>query len=149
MRSGNSTRSTPAFPIPGWTATRFWTTTPRAARTPTGKQASVGSGRARWWAAALGASSLAVLTGCAAVPVSGVAQPMPGTSGQPQQFVEPLPPPGPRVGESGQNVVTGFLHASASFAEDPAAVRAYLAPSVKWHPAGTVTIVSPNPTVGL
>ncbi len=96
----------------------------------------------------LGASSLAVLAGCAAVPVSGVAQPMPGTSGQPQQFVEPLPPPGPYVGEPGQNVVTGFLHASASFAEDPAAVRAYLAPTVKWHPAGTVTIVSPNPTVG-
>jgi hypothetical protein len=74
---------------------------------------------------------------------------MQAASGQAQQFVQPIPPPPPQTGERGQYVVEGFLHASASFAEDPAAARAYLAPSVKWHPSGSVTIVSPNPTFGL
>jgi Lipoprotein LpqB beta-propeller domain/Sporulation and spore germination len=98
--------------------------------------------------AALAAGCLLAVGGCAAVPISGVAQPMPGTSGQPQQFVQPLPPPGPRAGEQGQYVVSGFLHASASFAVDPGAARAFLAPGVKWHPTGTVTIVSPDLSFG-
>lgn len=102
----------------------------------------------RVWVAVLAAGCLAAVGGCAAVPVSGVAQPMPGTTGQPQQFVQPLPPPGPRVGEQGQYVVSGFLHASASFAVDPAAARAFLAPGVKWKPSGTVTIVSPDLSFG-
>jgi hypothetical protein len=100
----------------------------------------------RAWLAALAASCLAAVGGCAAVPISGVAQPMPGTTGQPEQFVQPLPPPGPAAGEPAQYVVKGFLHASASFAIDPAAARAYLAPGVKWRPNGTATIVSPDLT---
>ena len=106
------------------------------------------SGRALLWAATVGASALALLAGCAAAPISGVAQRLQGSSGQQQQFVEPLPPPGPQVGETGTEVVTGFLHASASFAEDPAAALSYLAPHVKWHPTGTVTIVRSNPKIG-
>jgi hypothetical protein len=108
----------------------------------------VASGRALLWAATVGASALALLAGCAAAPISGVAQRLQGAGGQQQQFVEPLPPPGPQVGDSGTEVVTGFLHASASFAEDPAAAQAYLAPHMKWHPAGTVTIVRANPKIG-
>jgi Sporulation and spore germination len=107
----------------------------------------VASGRPVLLAVAAGAGALA-LAGCAAAPISGVAQPLQDAGGQQQQFVEPLPPPGPKVGESGTEVVSGFLHASASFAEDPAAARAYLAPQVKWHPAGTVTIVRSNPKIG-
>ena len=106
------------------------------------------SGRALLWAATVGASVLALLAGCAAAPISGVAQRLQGGGGQQQQFVEPLPPPGPQVGETGTEIVTGFLHASASFAEDPTAAQAYLAPHVKWHPAGTVTIVRSNPKIG-
>jgi Lipoprotein LpqB beta-propeller domain len=102
----------------------------------------VASGRFLLWTAAAGASCLTVLAGCAAVPISGVAQPMPVSSGEAQQFVQPLPPPGPTAKSPGPDVVNGFLHASASFAVDPAAARAYLAPGYKWHPAGTVTIVS-------
>jgi hypothetical protein len=108
----------------------------------------VASARPALWAAAVGLSAVALLAGCAAAPISGVAQQLQDTGGQQQQFVEPLPPPGPKVGESGTDVVTGFLHASASFAEDPAAARAYLAPQVKWHPAGTVTIVRSNLKIG-
>jgi Lipoprotein LpqB beta-propeller domain/Sporulation and spore germination len=104
----------------------------------------VASGRPLLWAAAVGASTVALLAGCAAAPISGVAQRLQGAGGQQQQFVEPLPPPGPQVGELGPEVVLGFLHASASFAEDPAAARAYLASPEKWHPTGTVTIVRSN-----
>ena len=120
----------------------------QAMRAPAGQRASVASAQAVLAAAAAGATCVAVLAGCAAVPVSGVAQPMTGGGGQAQQFVEPLPPPGPQVGESGADVVSGFLHASASFAEDPAAARAYLARNVKWNPGGTVTVVSSNINVG-
>lgn len=105
------------------------------------------SRRLGWLAAAAGALAVA-LGGCAAVPVSGVAQPLTGASGQPQQFVQPLPPPGPRPGEIAKDVVLGFLHASASFALDPAAARAYLAPGVRWNPTGTVTVVSPDLSFG-
>jgi hypothetical protein len=88
---------------------------------------------------------VAALAGCAAVPVSGAARPLSGASGQPQQFVQPLPPPGPKPGDTNpRDIVLGFLHASASFAVDPDAARAYLAPGVKWNPAGTVTVVSPD-----
>jgi hypothetical protein len=102
----------------------------------------VASGRVLLWTVVAGASCLAVLAGCAAVPISGVAQSMPVSSGEAQQFVQPMPPPGPTAKSPGPDVVNGFLHASASFAVDPAAARAYLAPGYKWHPAGTVTIVS-------
>ena len=95
-----------------------------------------GPAPSRCWPAVPPPRSAAWLSGCQ------------GSSGQQQQFVEPLPPPGPQVGETGTDVVTGFLHASASFAEDPAAAQAYLAPHVKWHPAGTVTIVRSNPKIG-
>jgi Lipoprotein LpqB beta-propeller domain/Sporulation and spore germination len=76
---------------------------------------------------------------------------MPGASGQPQAFVQPLPPSAPAPKWTAQEVVLGFLHASASFALDPKAVRAYLAPEVTWHPTGGVTVIRliPNsvPTV--
>src|SRR5579862_9769185 len=137
MRSGTSSRSFPVCLSLNWTAP--WPsavrTAPPARSRPTrlprtreartagpraraGKRASVASARPALWAAAVGLSAVALLAGCAAAPISGVAQQLQDTGGQQQQFVEPLPPPGPKVGESGTDVVTGFLHASASFAED-------------------------------
>jgi hypothetical protein len=72
---------------------------------------------------------------------------MPGASGQPQAFVQPLPPPAPAPKEDAGNVVLGFLHASANFALDPKAVRAYLSSGVDWQPTGGVTIISPNVSI--
>ena len=93
---------------------------------------------------ALAAVIAAVCSGCAVAPVTGGPQAMPGASGQPQAFVQPLPPSAPGPQWSAQNVVLGFLHASANFALDPKAVRAYLAPDVAWQPTGGVTIIGPN-----
>jgi hypothetical protein len=102
-------------------------------------------------AAVLFAAALAVIaTGCATVPAGGPPRPLTGQGGQPQAFVQPLPPPPPQPGWSAQQVVEGFLHASASFALDPRAAEKYLAPGVKWRP-GSVTVVSSvtlGPSVG-
>jgi hypothetical protein len=74
--------------------------------------------------------------------VGGSVQALPGSSGQPQAYAQPLPPPGPRAGWSAEEVVEGFIAANASFAQDPDAARAYLAPGVRWKPPTTVQIVS-------
>jgi hypothetical protein len=98
----------------------------------------------------LAAGLVAVASGCATAPVGGSVQPLPGSSGEPQAFVQPLPPPPPGANLrqwDRENVVLGFLHASASFALDPAAARAYLAPGVSWQPPSTVQIVSQNLTL--
>jgi Lipoprotein LpqB beta-propeller domain/Sporulation and spore germination len=96
---------------------------------------------------ALAAVIAAACAGCAVAPVSGRPQAMPGASGQPQAFVQPLPPPPPAPKEDAQNVVLGFLHASANFALDPKAVHAYLSSEVSWQPTGGVTIISPNVSI--
>jgi hypothetical protein len=90
-------------------------------------------------------AAVGVLTGCATAPTSGAAQPLPGNNGQAQAFVQPLPPPGPGPATqwTPNDVVLGFLHASASFALDPEAARRYLAPGVSWDPnPSNVLIVS-------
>jgi sporulation and spore germination protein/lipoprotein LpqB-like beta-propeller protein len=105
----------------------------------------------RWRGLAVGPALVAVITavcsGCAVAPVSGGPQAMPGASGQPQAFVQPLPPSAPQPKWSAGNVVLGFLHASANFALDPKAVRAYLSSDVTWQPTGGVTIISPNVSI--
>jgi hypothetical protein len=66
-----------------------------------------------------------------------------------QAYVQPLPGPGPTSSWTAKEVVLGFLHASASYAFDPAAARRYLAPGLRkiWHPGrGPVAVVG-GPTV--
>jgi hypothetical protein len=61
-----------------------------------------------------------------------------------QAYVQPLPGPGPTSSWQPEQVVLGFLHASASYAFDPAAARRYLGPglSKNWHPGrGPVAVV--------
>jgi hypothetical protein len=89
----------------------------------------------------LGAALVVAAAGCATVPTSGAPQSLEGNSGQPQAFVQPLPPPGPQPLWTPGEVVEGFLHASASFALDPSAAERYLAPRLPWQP-GSVTVVS-------
>lgn len=92
---------------------------------------------------ALAAVSAAV-AGCATAPSGGPPRPALGGSNQVQAYVQPLPAPGPTSKWSPTQVVLGFLHASASYAFDPAAARQYLAPSLRknWHPGrGPVAVV--------
>jgi hypothetical protein len=85
----------------------------------------------------------AVVAGCATAPSGGPPRPAPGGNSQVQAYVQPLPPPGPTRGWNAKQVVLGFLHASASYAFDPAAARQYLAPELRknWHPASGVAVV--------
>jgi hypothetical protein len=101
--------------------------------------------------AALAATAAAVLAGCATVPSGGVPQQVATGGSQVQAYEEPLPPPGPSAYTQPDQVVNGFLHASASYAVDPGAARQFLTPALraKWRP-GPVTVVSsinPGPTL--
>jgi Lipoprotein LpqB beta-propeller domain len=99
--------------------------------------------------APLAAVVVALGTGCATAPVGGFAHPLTGSSGQAQvAVVQPVPGPGPLPHWSAGDVVKGFLHASASFATDPSAARAYLAPGIAWNPPGTVTVVNSDLSIG-
>lgn len=88
-------------------------------------------------------AAAALAAGCATVPSGGTPQPVRPGGGQAEAYVQPLPPPGPAAHWSANQVVLGFLHASASYATDPQAARRYLSPSLsrKWQP-GPVTVVS-------
>jgi hypothetical protein len=83
-----------------------------------------------------------VISGCATVPVGTAPRSLEGQSGQQQAFVQPLPPPSPTSAWTPEEVVLGFLAASASFELDPAAAQAYLAPGVQWNRFAPVTVVS-------
>jgi hypothetical protein len=90
----------------------------------------------------------AALAGCATAPSGGPPRLAPGGNSQAQAYVQPLPPPGPTKTWLPAQVVLGFLHASASYAFDPAAARQYLSPELRrsWHPGGGVAVVG-APTV--
>jgi len=91
--------------------------------------------------AAVAAAALA--GGCAAVPTVGQPEQVTGASGQAeQQFVQPVPPV-PGRSWTAQEVVQGFLAASASFAGDYAAARRFLAPPLRrsFNPGPTVTVL--------
>lgn len=85
----------------------------------------------------------AVLAGCATVPANTAPKTVAAGGSHVQAYVQPLPPPAPTISWSPRDVVLGFLHASASYAFDPAAARQYLTPALRrtWQP-GPVTIVS-------
>ena len=88
---------------------------------------------------ALAAVAVAVaLAGCATAPSGGPPRRATGGSNQVQAYVQPLPPPGPTTAKAwdANAVVLGFLHASASYAFDPAAAERYLVPALRksWRP---------------
>ena len=100
----------------------------------------------------LGAILAALLAaGCATIPSSGPvgSAPIPappaggGVSGG-GLIVE-----GPQPGWNPEQVVSGFLLASASFAHDHATAREYLTPSASrlWQPGAQVTILASTPSV--
>jgi hypothetical protein len=97
------------------------------------------------------AAVAAAAAGCSAAPSGGPPRSAPGGNSQVQAYVQPLPPPGPTNSLiwTPQNVVLGFLHASASYAFDPAAARQYLVPELrkKWHPGGGPVAVVGAPSV--
>src|SRR5258708_22435752 len=90
------------------------------------------------------------IAGCAAVPTGGAPQKVTGGTAQPQAYALPMPPPAPQSSWSEDDVVLGFLHASASFADNWAAARQYLSRALRksWTP-GAVTVVGSlgNPQV--
>jgi len=94
-------------------------------------------------ALAIVAALSAAVAGCATAPSGGPPRAAPGGSNQVKAYVQPLPPPGPTKGWKPYEVVLGFLHASASYAFDPAAARQYLVPELRrhWHPGRGVAVV--------
>jgi len=92
----------------------------------------------------------AALAGCASAPSGGPPRRATGTGSQVQAFLQPLPPPPPTSGPNWgpKQVVLGFLHASASYAFDPAAAEQYLAPELRktWRPANRPVAVVGAPT---
>jgi hypothetical protein len=94
-------------------------------------------------AAAMAAAVALVAGGCAMVPASGnvhtQAIPQAGTGQDNPQLI----PVGPVPGGNQVAIVSGFLAANASFANDPAVALEYLTPVERdsWHPDGAVTVV--------
>jgi len=110
-----------------------------ARRRPAGARAGV-------VVAALAAAVAAV--GCSTVPTSGPVQQVgAGQVGISQENPQPIPvPPGP--GWTAKQIVSGFLAASASFADNHAVAREYLDSIAqhKWKPSWRVTVLSAPPT---
>jgi Lipoprotein LpqB beta-propeller domain/Sporulation and spore germination len=97
--------------------------------------------------AALGLLLSASLAGCVSVPIAGpllsssVTQ---GPGGQGQHYVQ-LVPKSPVNGWSPNEIVQGFLLASASFGYRQIA-REYLTPTAKWNPTWSAYVYSKGPT---
>jgi spore germination protein GerM len=94
-------------------------------------------------AAAMVAAVTLLACGCAMVPANGnvhtQAIPQAGTGQDNPQLI----PVGPVPGGNQVAIVSGFLAASASFANDPAVALEFLTPAERssWHPDGAVTVV--------
>ena len=110
-----------------------------------------GTAPVRTRVALLAGAALAALlaAGCATIPDSGpvASAPLPAPSGAGAccgLIVE-----GPQSSWSPQQVVSGFLLASANFAHDHGIARQYLTPSASksWRPGSQVTILAQTPTV--
>ncbi len=91
------------------------------------------------------------LAGCVTVPTSGHVQAVnvtQGGAGGGQYYLQPIPVP-PGSGWDPQQIVSGFLAANASFADDHAVARQYLTSSASqsWHPGWAVTVFSQNPSL--
>ena len=98
-------------------------------------------------AAALFAAVAAAAAGCAQVPTGGPVQQVgSGGSSQEQVYSQPIPV-GPGPGWLPTKIVSGFLAASASFADNHAVAREYLDSTAQeaWRPGWAVTVVSAPP----
>jgi hypothetical protein len=91
-----------------------------------------------------GIAACLAVAGCATVPSGGAPLAVKGASTQVQAYVLPEPPPPPTSQWSPEDVLIGFLHASAIYEIDPAAARAYLAPGVHWHPSAVTVVRAPS-----
>lgn len=92
-------------------------------------------------------AALVTATGCASVPTSSdvhEGEPLDSALGQ-DAFVRVLADP-PAPGASPEEVVDGFLDASASFESGHAVARQYLAPAVRntWSPLARVVVYDPG-----
>jgi Lipoprotein LpqB beta-propeller domain/Sporulation and spore germination len=86
--------------------------------------------------------------GCSTVPTSGAVQQVgAGQVGISQDYSQPIPV-GPGPDWTTTQIVSGFLAASASFANDHEVAREYLDAKAqrKWRPGWAVTVVSSTPT---
>jgi WD40 repeat protein len=121
--------------------------TPGRARRDVGWMASGRGANARARAATAAVAVAVTVAGCAAVPTSGAVQQFGGAeqigANQQQNYPQPIPEP-PGQGWNPQQIVSGFLAASASFADGHAVARQYLDPSAEghWSPSWAVTVVS-------
>jgi hypothetical protein len=102
--------------------------------------------RGRRGAVTVAALAIAVTAaGCASVPTSGAVQTGVGQNAfsQGQVYSQPIPE-GPGSHWLPQQIVSGFLSASASFAGDHAVAREYLVSPARqtWQPGWAVTVVS-------
>jgi hypothetical protein len=96
--------------------------------------------------AALAATLAVLVAGCVTVPTSGHVQSVNVTQNNvnnSQYYLQPIPVP-PGRGWSPKDIVSGFLAANASFANDHAVARQYLASSISrsWNPTLGVTVFS-------
>jgi len=95
--------------------------------------------------AAVAAGLALTAAGCAAVPTSGAVQQIgagQAAGSQEQDYSQPIPVP-PGENWTAQQIVSGFLAASASFADNHAVARKYLDASAQknWKPSWAVTVV--------
>ncbi len=99
-------------------------------------------------AAAVAFAVAVAAAGCSTVPTSGAVQQVgAGQVGISQDYSQPIPV-GPGPGWTTTEIVSGFLAASASFANDHQVAREYLdaVAQHKWQPGWAVTVVSRPPT---
>jgi hypothetical protein len=80
--------------------------------------------------AGLAAAAAVLAAGCATVPTVGQPRAVIGAAGQNPQFVQPIPPV-PQPGWKPQDIVLGFVAASASFADHYAAAQHFLSPAAR------------------
>lgn len=105
--------------------------------------------------AALAALLVAALsvTGCVSMPTGGPVQSFPvtqqGAGAQGQPYVQ-VQPPAPRPGWSPQQIVQGFLLASASFGSYSKVVQQYLTPDEQklWNTGWSAIVYKSGPDVG-
>ena len=87
-----------------------------------------------------------LVAGCVTVPTSGHVQSVnvsQGGAGAGQYYLQPIPV-APGNNWTPREIVSGFLAANASFANDHAVAREYLVPAASrdWHPGVAVTVFS-------
>ena len=80
--------------------------------------------------AALAAAAAVLAAGCATVPTVGQPRAVIGAVGQSPQFVQPIPPV-PQHDWHADQIVLGFVAASASFARHHAAAQQFLSPAAR------------------